>query len=87
MADSVAKMNACRVATSPTSKRKRAIAERQREDAEDLEAEQHGQAAGHEQDDQVAGEDVGEESYGEREQPHEVREELEHEDRRPRRRR
>src|SRR6476469_6297383 len=36
-------------------------AERQREHAEHLEAEQHRQPAGHEQDDQVAGEDVGEE--------------------------
>src|SRR3954468_6429621 len=50
---------------------------RQGEDPEHLEAEQHGEAAGHEEDDQVTGEDVGEQSYGEREQPHEVREQLE----------
>src|SRR5215211_7252119 len=56
-------------------------AERQREHAEDLEAQQHREPAGHEEDDQVAGEDVGEESNGERQQPHEVREELEREDR------
>src|SRR4051812_19023401 len=47
--------------------------------AERLDPEQHGEAAGHEQDDQVAGEDVGEETNGERDQAHEVREELEHE--------
>src|ERR671921_751587 len=50
------------------------------DDPERLDPEQHGEPAGHEQDDQVAGEDVGEETYGERDQPHEVREELEHED-------
>src|SRR5215211_4818637 len=54
--------------------------DREGEPAEHLDAEQDGEAAGHEEDDQVAGEDVGEESYGERDQPHEVREELEHED-------
>ena len=84
---SVAKMNACSVATRPTSKRKRATPNGQREDAERLEPEQHREPAGHEQDDQVAGEDVGEETNGEREQPHEVREQLEHEERDRRRRR
>src|SRR5215210_996414 len=39
---------------------------RESEDAQDLEAEQHREPAGHEQDDQVAGEDVGEQSYGKR---------------------
>src|SRR3954453_2528025 len=52
---------------------------REREDAQDLETQQHREPAGHEQDDQVAGEDVGEKSNGEREQPHEVRDQLEHE--------
>src|SRR3954462_4303611 len=54
--------------------------ERERHPAQRLEAEQHREPAGHEQDDQVAGEDVGEETYGEADQPHEVREEFEHED-------
>ena len=81
MAVSVAKMNACSVATRPTSKRKIAMPDRDDDHAERLDAEQHGEAAGHEQDDQVAGEDVGEETNGERDEPHEVREELEHEDR------
>src|SRR5215213_7935756 len=49
--------------------------------AERLDAEQHGEAAGHEQDDEVAGEDVGEETNGERDQPHEVRHELQEEQR------
>src|SRR3954449_7581831 len=54
--------------------------ERERDPAQHLDPEQHDEAAGHEQDDQVAGEDVGEETYGEADQPHEVREELEDED-------
>src|SRR5688500_13597629 len=36
--------------------------DRQRDEAEHLEAQQHGEAARHEEDDQVAGEDVGEET-------------------------
>src|SRR5215218_4807993 len=48
--------------------------------AQRLDPEQHGEAAGHEQDDQVPGEDVGEQTNGERDQAHEVRQELEHED-------
>src|SRR5829696_4211146 len=55
-------------------------AERDDHHAEGLDAEQHRQAAGHEQDDQVAREDVGEETHGERDEPHEVREHLEDED-------
>src|SRR3954451_16312325 len=54
-------------------------AEGERDDPECLDAEEHRDAAGHEQDDQVAGEDVGEETNGERDQAHDVREELEHE--------
>src|SRR5215211_6502680 len=50
------------------------------DDAQRFDAEQHHQAAGHEQDDEVAGEDVGEETNGERHEPHHVREELEDED-------
>ena len=46
-------------------------------------AEDDRQAAGHEQDDQVAGEHVGEETNGERDDPHEVRQQLEHEDEAP----
>src|SRR3712207_6844889 len=55
-------------------------AERQREDAEDLQAEDDPEAARHEEDDQVAGEQVREETNAEREEPHEVREDLEDED-------
>src|SRR4051794_15836302 len=51
-------------------------------DAERLDAEQHGEPARHEQDDQVPGEDVGEKTDGERDQPHEVRQELQYEDER-----
>src|SRR5215210_6325649 len=54
----------------------------QHEHAEHLEAEQDREPARHEQDDQVTGEDVREQSHGERQQPHEVRDELEHEQRR-----
>src|SRR5918994_2958350 len=54
-------------------------AEREREDAERLQAEQHGEATGHEEDDQVPREDVREETNTQREQPHDVGEELEHE--------
>src|SRR5688500_2061024 len=36
--------------------------DRQRDEAEHLEAQQYGEAARHEEDDQVAGEDVGEET-------------------------
>src|SRR5918999_3033455 len=56
-------------------------AERDDDHAERLDPEQHRKSAGHEQDDQVAGEDVGEETNGERDQPHEVRQQLEDEDR------
>ena len=70
MALSVAKMNACSVATRPSSKRKSSDAGRQQEDAERLQPEQHGEPARHEQDDQVAGEDVGEESNGEMDMPY-----------------
>src|SRR4051794_17510943 len=55
-------------------------AERERDPAQHLEAQQHREAAGHEQDDQVAGEDVGEKTDGERDQSHEVRHELQDED-------
>src|SRR5215203_395718 len=56
-------------------------AERDDHDAERLDPQQHRQPARHEQDDQVAGEDVGEETNGERDQPHEVRQQLQYEDR------
>src|SRR5918992_4552797 len=39
--------------------------ERQRQQAEGREAQQHGQSARHEREQQVAGQDVGEQSYGE----------------------
>src|SRR4029450_12717897 len=55
-------------------------AQRERHPAQRLETEQDREAAGHEEDDQVAGEDVGEKTDGEADQPHEVREELEYED-------
>src|SRR3954453_12186478 len=53
--------------------------ERQGQPAQGGDAQQHGQRAAHEEDDQVAREDVGEQSHGERHQPHDVREQLEHE--------
>src|SRR5688572_28542178 len=46
--------------------------ERQGQDTERLQPEQHRDAAGHEEDDQVPREDVGEETYGERDEAHEV---------------
>src|SRR6476469_5987768 len=44
--------------------------------------EQHREPAAHEEQQQVAGEDVGEETHRERDQPYEVRDHLDHEDRR-----
>ena len=73
-------MNACSVATRPTSKRKKTNASGKVSGAEGREAEQDGEPAAHEQEQQVAGEDVGEESHGERDEPHEVREHLDDED-------
>src|SRR3954451_17253614 len=55
-------------------------ADRQQRDADSGDPEDHRQAAGHEQDDHVAGEHVGEESDGERKDPHQVRHDLQHED-------
>ncbi len=55
-------MNACRAATRPTSKANSSDAERDREPAQRGDAEDHGERAGHEQDDQVPGEDVGEQT-------------------------
>ena len=69
-------MKACRSAISTTSKRKNGDRHRQREDAERREAEQHHEAAAHEQDQQVAGEDVGEQSHRQRDDPDEVRDHL-----------
>src|SRR5215218_6403238 len=54
--------------------------DRQQRDADAGDAEDHRQAAGHEQDDHVAGEHVGEESNAEREDAHQVRHDLQHED-------
>src|SRR3954463_8941987 len=51
----------------------------QREDAERGEAEQHDNAARHEEDQQVAGEQVGEQSHRQRDDPDEVRDHLDHE--------
>src|SRR3954451_15693456 len=55
-------------------------AQRQRDPAQGGDAQQHGQRAAHEEDDQVAREDVLKQSNGERHQPHDVREQLEDED-------
>src|SRR4051794_22007241 len=55
-------------------------AQRQRHDADGDHAQQDRHAAGHEQDDQVAGEHVREQSDGQRDDPHQVRQQLEHED-------
>ena len=73
-------MNACRVAIRPSSKMKNRKASGKVSAPERGEAEQHGQPTAHEQEQQVAGEDVGEESYRERDQAHEVRDHLDHED-------
>src|SRR3954451_11666211 len=54
---------------------------REGQGAQGREPEQHRQPAGHEQDQQVAGEDVGKESYGKRDQADEVRDHLDSEDR------
>ena len=75
-------MNACRAATRPTSKCKQQHPEREREPAQCGDAEDHGQRAGHEQDDQVPREDVREKSNRQREDAHEVGEHLEEEDQR-----
>src|SRR3954468_13511193 len=55
-------------------------AQRQQEHADSRDAEDDGQTAGHEQDDQVPGEHVGEQTHGERDDPHDVRQQLEDED-------
>src|SRR3954467_8118699 len=52
-----------------------------RHDAERGQAEQRHEAAGHEQDQQVAGEQVGEEPHRQRDDPDEVGDQLDHEDR------
>ena len=78
---SVAKMKACSVAIRPTSRMKKAIATGKRDPAERRDPEQHGQPAAHEQDQQVAGEDVGEQSHRQRDDPHELRDHLDEEDR------
>src|SRR5688572_32402922 len=54
--------------------------ERECRDSQRREAQQNGEPAAHEQDQQVAGEDVGEKSHGERDEPHEMREHLDDED-------
>src|SRR6476660_1760514 len=50
---------------------------RQREPPKPAGPDDHGQTARHEQDDHVAGEDVREKSDGQRDQPHEQRDDLE----------
>ena len=74
-------MNACRVATSATSKRKNGIAIASVITPSAEQPQQDDEAAGHEQDQQVAGEDVGEQSHGQRDDPDEVRDDLDHEQR------
>ena len=58
-------MNACRVATRPTSKMKNAIAIGSVMTPSADDAEDDHEAAAHEQDQEVAGQDVGEESDAE----------------------
>ena len=74
-------MNACSVATRPTSntKKTKAIG---KVSAPGGEPKQNCQAAAHEQEQQVPGEDVGKKSNGEADQPDEVRNALDHEDKR-----
>src|SRR3954447_20923401 len=50
------------------------------EGAERGDAEQDGEPTAHEEQQQVAGEDIGEESHRERDQPGEMRDRLDHED-------
>src|SRR3954454_1368062 len=59
--------------------------EAQDDRAADGEVEQHDEAAAHEEDQQVAGEDVREETNGEADEPDEVGDDLDHEDRGDRR--
>ncbi len=80
MAVRVEKINACRVAIRPTSKMKKKKASGKVSAPEGGDPEQHGEATAHEEQQQVAGEDVGEESNGERDQAGEVRDRLDHED-------
>src|SRR3954454_15533249 len=54
---------------------------RERQRPERGEAQQHCQPAPHEQEQEVSGKDVGEQPHRERDQPHEVRDDLDHEDR------
>ena len=75
-------MNACRAATRPTSKTKMITPNGSVNQPIAETPEHDGERAGHEQDDQVAGEDVGEQTNREREDPHQVREHLEEEDER-----
>src|SRR3954470_15193892 len=56
-----------------------------RQRAQRGEAQQHDEAAAHEEDQQVPGEDVGEEPDAQRDDPHEVRDDLDREDRPARR--
>src|SRR6195256_5341772 len=53
--------------------------QRQRDDADGGETEQDDEPAAHEQDQQVPGQDVGEEPYRQRDDPHELRDHLDHE--------
>src|ERR1700704_2944134 len=52
---------------------------RQRDDADRGEAEQDDEPAAHEQDQQVPGQDVGEEPHRQRDDPHKLRDHLDHE--------
>src|SRR4051794_3165367 len=52
-----------------------------RDGAQRREPKQHDEAAGHEEDEQMPGEDVREESDAQRDDPHEVRDDLDREDR------
>ncbi len=60
-------MNACRAATRPTSKANSRIPNGSVNQAERGDAEDHGERSGHEQDDQMAGEDVREQTNRQRE--------------------
>ena len=73
-------MNACRAATRPTSNANRRMPNGIVNQPSAGDAEQHGERARHEQDDQVAGEDVGEQTDRQRQDPHQVGEDLEEED-------
>ena len=73
-------MKAWRVAIRPTSRRKKRNASGQGDEAQRSDPEQDGEATAHEQEQEVAGQDVGEKSNRERDQAGDVRDRLDPEE-------